>query len=273
MLRPAALIAAIFTLAIGAAAWAQDGLARLNVEESQLSASQAANLGRLARLLSVLQQLGRDPPPALLVSPEDAKKAVRAAILVRSITPELERRAQAHAREAGEMARQRRLAAVRSEMLFETESRTADALDEPDNSAEAMLRPTQRLATRPPPGLIAPVAGRIEQRFGDPLAGGGRALGMTLAAPRGAKVVSPAAGTVQFVGPVKGWGVIAILRLAGGYYLVLAGLERTDVVVGQPLAAGQTVGWAPKTRQATTGLYVEVRNQGSPVDPGRWLMQ
>ena len=101
-------------LALGAVAIAATGerLARLNVEETELSVEQTRNMGQLARLLSVLEQLKQDPPPALLVSPRDAKDAVRAAILVRAMTPGLQARASGYAQEAGEMMRQRRLAAV-----------------------------------------------------------------------------------------------------------------------------------------------------------------
>src|SRR5215213_1678643 len=84
-------------------------LARLNVAETEISADQARNEHQLARLLSVLEQLKRDPPPALLVSPQDAKDAVRAAILVKAMTPELQLRAQAYAAGATEVMRQRRL--------------------------------------------------------------------------------------------------------------------------------------------------------------------
>jgi hypothetical protein len=49
----------------GVAAIAATGerLARLNVEETELSVEQTRNMGQLARLLSVLEQLKRDPPP------------------------------------------------------------------------------------------------------------------------------------------------------------------------------------------------------------------
>ena len=94
---------------------------------------------------------------------------------------------------------------------------------------------------------------------------------MTLATTRGGRVISPAAWRVKYVGPVKGWDVIVILRLAGGYHLVLAGLERTSVQVGQSVAESQPVGWAPDGRQSSSELYLEVREQGSPVDPMRWL--
>ena len=257
-----------------ASAATPERLARLNLAETELSAQQAQNLNQLSRLLSVLEQIRRDPPPALLVSPDDAKEAVRAAILVKAMTPELQRRAQAYAGDAAEMMRQRRLAAVQSEALFTTESRTADGAPEPGGDLGlrgSAVGPPVGGPVTPPDILLAPVSGTVTRPFGAPLAGGGEANGLTLAAPRGGRVGSPGAGVVQYVGPVKGWGVILILRLAGGYHLVLAGLDRSSVTVGQSVAPGQPVGWMPDGRQSSSDLYLEVRNQGSPVNPARWL--
>lgn len=259
------------TLGVAAIAATGERLARLNLEETELSAGEAQNMSQLSRLLSVIEQLRRAPPPALLVSPADARDAVRAAILVKAMTPELQRRARAYAAQAGEMMRQRRLAAVESEALFTTESAQADAAPAPADAA-ADLRPAQPDGPLvPPQALSAPLAGAPIRRFGDISAGGARANGLTWAAAPGARVVSPGAGTVQYAGPVKGWGVILILRLAGGYHLVLAGLERTSVAVGQSVAPGQAVGWMPDGRQSAADLYLEVREQGAPVDPGRWI--
>lgn len=259
--------------AVAVAATTNERLARINAAETALSIDRSANTHRLARLLSVLQQLKRDPPPALLVSPEDARDAVRATILVKAMTPELRDRAQAYATGANEVMRQRRLAAVQSEALFEADSRAADAIAPPRGGLPPRGIPgvDEPALLRPPARLLVPVAGTMTHRFGDPLAGGGRSNGITYSAPRGARAISPAAGRVQYVGPVKGWGVILILRLAGGYHLVLAGLERTSVEAGQSVAEGQAVGWTSDGRQSTSELYLEVREQGSPVDPGRWL--
>lgn len=249
-------------------------LARLNAAETELTVDQGANMHRLSRLLSVLEQLSRDPPPALLVSPEDAKNAVRAAILVKAMTPDLQARAQGYAETATEVMRQRRLAAVQSEALFERDSREADTLPEPAG-AVPLRRPNNDAngldTLTPPARLIFPVDGPVLRRFGAPIVGGGRSNGITLQAAKGARAVSPASGVVQYVGPVKGWGVIVILRLAGGYNLVLAGFERTSVQVGQSVAEGQPLGWAPDGRQSSPELYLEVREQGLPVDPALWL--
>jgi septal ring factor EnvC (AmiA/AmiB activator) len=284
------LPAALAAFALGAVAIAATGerLARLNVEETELSAEQTRNMSQLARLLSVLEQLKRDPPPALLVSPRDAKDAVRAAILVKAMTPGLQARASGYAHEAGEMMRQRRLAAVESEALFTNESERAEAIAPPvpkgvgSALAGGSLSPqgVPDAATTPPQSLSMPTAGPILRRFGETLASGGRTNGITFSAAAGARVASPGPGFVQYVGPVKGWGVILILRLAGGYHLVLAGLDRTTVAVGQSVAAGDAVGFMPDGRQSAVGadgekasreLYLEVRDQGVPVNPGRWL--
>ncbi|WP_309603950.1 peptidoglycan DD-metalloendopeptidase family protein [Phenylobacterium sp.] len=277
LILPLVAPAIIASLALGAAAVAAtaDRLARLNVEETQLSVEQSRNMSQLARLLSVLEQLRRDPPPALLVSPRDAKDAVRAAILVKAMTPGLRLRASGYAHEANEMMRQRRLAAVESEALFTNESERADASpSRPLRGSVAGGAPAAAITA--PQSLASPTPGPIVRRFGEALASGGHANGLTIAAAGGARVASPGPGSVQFAGPVKGWGVILILRLAGGYHLVLAGLEQTSVSVGQSVAAGQAVGWMPQGRQsdgqkAPRELYLEVREQGSPVDPARWL--
>jgi septal ring factor EnvC (AmiA/AmiB activator) len=298
-----ATLSALTVLAIGGAvALAAPGerLARLNVEETELSVEQTRNMGQLARLLSVLEQLKRDPPPALLVSPRDAKNAVRAAILVKAMTPGLQARASGYAHEAGEMMRQRRLAAVESEALFTNDSARAEAISPPMLPPTSLRGPPSSLrgppsslrgpgapqglpeaAITPPQSLSIPTPGPVLRRFGEALASGGRTNGMTFAAAGGARVASPGPGYVQYVGPVKGWGVILILRLAGGYHLVLAGLDRTSVSVGQSVAAGEAVGFMPDGRQSPNDganggktareLYLEVRNQGVPVDPGHWL--
>jgi septal ring factor EnvC (AmiA/AmiB activator) len=286
--RRIALAALAPALAVGlacvalAAPGAREKLKSLNARETTLNAQQGRNINDLARLLSVLVQMRRDPPPALLVSPQDAKNAVRAAILVKAMTPELQRRARAYAIEGAEIARQRRLAAVASAALFTSDSEDADHRLEgdlldlsggalrgavtPDRPAPAFLGPVTA-----PIALLAPTPGPLAHRFGEPLTGGGKANGLTITAPSAAVVRSPGDGLVQYAGPVKGWGVILILRLSGGYHLVLAGLDRSSVDVGQSVAAGAPVGWMPDGRQSPTELYLEVRERGAPVDPGRWM--
>jgi septal ring factor EnvC (AmiA/AmiB activator) len=275
-LVPTAVLGLLATGGLVVAAWGADvtreTLERLNVQETVLNAEQGRNLNRLARMLTVLAQFRRDPPPALLVSPGDATQAVRAAILVKAMTPEMVRRAKVYAAEANDIARQRRLAAVASETLFTTDSAMADLRGAP--AAEPQLERLPPPDTGPlvaPTRLAAPVNGTRVQAFGAPLVGGGRASGMTLQTAAGAKVQAPADALVQYAGPVKGWGTILILRLAGGYHLVLAGMDRSTVVAGARVSLGSPLGWMPEAKQAPAELYLEVREAGVPVDPARWM--
>jgi len=276
--RFAAPLALVAVLAAGAGCVAtaqtlRDRLADLNLRETALNAEQGRNLNRISRLLSVLVQMRRDPPPALLVRPDAAKDAVRAAILVKAMTPDLQARARAYTAEAGEIARQRRLAAVASETVFMADSEAADhRLDPaaPDALRGRQAEPEGPLT--PPESLLEPVqGGEVVRGYGAALFGGGKSAGLTLSVGRNARVVAPADGVIQYVEPVKGWGVIVILRMSGGYHLVLAGLDRAVIGLGQSVAAGETVGFMPDRREKTTELYFEVRQRGEPVDPGRWM--
>ncbi len=62
-------------------------LSDLDGQQAGLRASLAAQHDTIGRLLSVLQRMGRNPPPALLVEPENALKAVRSAILLGGFMP------------------------------------------------------------------------------------------------------------------------------------------------------------------------------------------
>ena len=71
-----------------------------------------------------------------------------------------------------------------------------------------------------------------------------------------------------------------ILNAGGGYYLVMAGMEKTNVSVGQFVLAGEAVasmgdGAARTAAAAAIGavepvLYIELRKNETPIDPGPW---
>src|SRR3569623_922627 len=74
----------------GRVADARHSLAVLNAQEADLAQRIGHNRAELARLLGALQLYGRQPPPALLIDPSEVKDSVRAAILIKAITPALE---------------------------------------------------------------------------------------------------------------------------------------------------------------------------------------
>jgi septal ring factor EnvC (AmiA/AmiB activator) len=94
--------------------------ARLKPLEDQEKAARAsfeAKRADIAEVLAALQRMGRRPPPALIVRPEDALQSVRTAILLGAVLPEMRRKAETIATELGEFVRIRDgVAAERSKL-------------------------------------------------------------------------------------------------------------------------------------------------------------
>ncbi|MEQ1619526.1 MAG: peptidoglycan DD-metalloendopeptidase family protein [Terricaulis sp.] len=122
-----------------------------------------------------------------------------------------------------------------------------------------------------PAGWLAPTSGQIVRGFGVRSAGGPASQGVALRTAANAAVRAPAAGRVAYAGPFRSYGHVLILNLDGGYALVLTGLGTISAQVGEPVHAGQPIGEMPGTDTPAPELYVEVRRNGQPVDPGRWL--
>ena len=61
----------------------------LKGQEQKIRASLAVRRDVLAEVLGALQRMGLNPPPAILVKPEDALSSVRSAILLGAVVPEL----------------------------------------------------------------------------------------------------------------------------------------------------------------------------------------
>jgi murein hydrolase activator len=117
-----------------------------------------------------------------------------------------------------------------------------------------------------PGSLEPPVVGPV---VADPPGPGG-APGLNFLTASGASVVAPADSHVLFAGPYRKTGQVLILETAGGYDLVLAGLDRVNVRSGDQLLAGEPVGRMPRGKNGTT-LYFELRENGKSVSPAAWL--
>ncbi|MDB5651766.1 MAG: Peptidase [Hyphomicrobiales bacterium] len=128
--------------------------------------------------------------------------------------------------------------------------------------------------------LPLPVAGRMLKVYGASDGFGGTEKGLSFATRPGALVAAPTDGWVAFSGPYRTYGHLLILNAGGGYYVVLAGMERVSVEVGQFVLAGEPVaamgdGSAKTAAAIAIGaaqpiLYVEFRKDGAAIDPGPW---
>lgn len=74
---------------------AEQRIAELNAEEGQISVDLAAKEDVLSELLAGLQRLESNPPPALVVEPGDILGALRGAMLLGTVVPELRQEATA----------------------------------------------------------------------------------------------------------------------------------------------------------------------------------
>ncbi|WP_237152840.1 murein hydrolase activator EnvC family protein [Oryzibacter oryziterrae] len=73
----------------------EERLARNSANEATIRASLVSRRAVLIEVLATAQRIGRRPPPALVVSPDDALKAVRSAIILGAVLPEIRTEAEA----------------------------------------------------------------------------------------------------------------------------------------------------------------------------------
>lgn len=119
--------------------------------------------------------------------------------------------------------------------------------------------------------LVVPARGAMVVGYGALSDAGQSSKGIAIATRPAAQVVAPFDGQVMFRGPFRGYGEILILEHAGGYHSLLAGLGRTDAIVGQWLLAGEPVGVMGPAAGGDPRLYLELRRDGEPIDPLPWL--
>ncbi|RLP76306.1 hypothetical protein D9R14_15900 [Xanthobacter tagetidis] len=332
-------------------------MGRLDQAAKALDISLAERRGVLAQVLAALLRMGRQPPPALVMRPDDALDAVRSAILLGALVPELRVEAETLASDLTELSRVRgelaeargtlaRLGTVLEEdrarltaLISERQRRQQenDPLPAADRAQaegvakasgdvhdlvtrlEAEVPPAARAAEaalQVPPapqpalrrdlgreddparlrpalaftdakGLLPlPVAGVRLREFGAPDAAGGAEKGLTIATRSGAPVSAPADGWVVYAGPFRSYGQLLILNAGGGYHILMAGMDRITVDLGQFVLAGEPVAVMGRAgRVGPTGpsapaggppasgqpqLYVEFRKDGVSIDPAPW---
>lgn len=129
-------------------------------------------------------------------------------------------------------------------------------------------------------GLVPlPVRGQIAGRYGARNENGVTRKGIEIAARPGAQVTAPYDAQILYSGPFRQYGDIVILGLAGGFQMILAGLQSSDGFVGQDLLAGEPIGTLAEENDLGAGssgrsqLYMELRYKGEPIDPAPWLKQ
>ncbi len=337
---------------------AEQRIAALAGSEEAIRRSLESRRSVIAEVLASLQRMGRRPPPALLVAPEDMLQAIRTSMLLGSVLPEMRAETEALAVDLSDLVKLRAsMAAEREGLAQEAESlkqdhvrlaalidarqaalstaeqtlgsereraqelarqaanlkdliakmesevaaaaHAADAARDADEARKrlAELEPakpkqegapfkdparlTPAIAFADAKGLLPlPAAGTLVRGFGAPDGFGGIEKGVLLGTRAQTVIASPCDGWIAYAGPYRTYGQLLIVNAGQGYYVVLAGMDRINVNVGQFILAGEPVavmgdGSAKTAAALAIGaaqpiLYVEFRKDGTAIDPGPW---
>lgn len=118
-----------------------------------------------------------------------------------------------------------------------------------------------------------PVAGRITRNYGARQASGKlRSRGVQIATQAGADVHAIAGGRVAFADWLRGFGLLLIIDHGAGYMSLYGQNSSLYKRVGDRVARGEVVAAAGSSGgQAQSGLYLELRKDGRPFNPGSWF--
>jgi septal ring factor EnvC (AmiA/AmiB activator) len=274
-------------------------LETINQQETDISRRLIAERDKQTRLLSALQIYSRNPPPALFVTPRKANDAVLAAIIMRAITPELQKRTDGLVRQNSQLVNLRRQAALQNEAIFISESEVSEQrseieklihekmtledqllgqADQMDAQAAELKARENRLTGNLPlkffgapaidnASLTPPVVGDITRNFGQSDGTGPSNRGVSYAALPGSQVTSPAEGEVEYAGPLESYGQVVILSVGKNYRVVITGIGRVYVEQGQTIARHEPLGRMPNLSDKKATLYMELRHGEDPVNP------
>jgi len=170
-----------------------------------------------------------------------------------------------------EAAEQRRQAAEPDEPPETPAPKPAEKSTEKQTEPEETEVRQARSASPSDAGEI-PVHGRRVRGFGEPTGVGElRSRGVFFAAPEGSRVRSLAEGKVVFADWVRGYGNLIIVQHKGGYLSLYAQNEAVLKSVGAHVQRGEVLATAGRSGgERQTGVYVEVRRGGQPMNPTRW---
>ncbi|MHA1554273.1 MAG: murein hydrolase activator EnvC family protein [Alphaproteobacteria bacterium] len=151
----------------------------------------------------------------------------------------------------------------------------------PARSLGSADRLTPAVAFGDAKGLLPlPANGRQITTFGKDDGFGGIAQGTSLETRSGAQISSPTDGWVVYAGEFRSYGRLLIINAGDDYHILLAGMGRIDVQLGQFVLAGEPVGEMATPQLAslpTSGigaaapvLYIEFRKDGVSIDPTPW---
>lgn len=180
-------------------------------------------------------------------------------------------------------AREQTLAALKTEIRSRRSER--DELEADRKRLEKLLEEVQQaIASIPAPNesqpfqslknkLPWPVKGKVVSNYGDRYADGKlRRNGLLITTSDEAQVKAIHYGRVVFANWLRGFGLITIIDHGDGYMTLYGHSSSLFTSPGDWVAAGETIAVAGQTGGTDApALYFEVRHNGTPDNPKRWL--
>ncbi len=121
----------------------------------------------------------------------------------------------------------------------------------------------------PAPKWRKPAWGRVVQGFSNTLAGN---KGINIAGRLGEPIWASSGGIVVYSGDgVRGYGNLVIIKHNNSYLSAYAYNQRSLVRVGQSVVPGQRIALMGRNTSGRAMLHFEIRKNGRPVNPMRYL--
>ncbi len=113
--------------------------------------------------------------------------------------------------------------------------------------------------------LFSPVTGTLVKGYSS------AHPGITIETEGSTEVFAPAAGRIDFAGAFKNYGNVVIINAGDGYFILLTGLGQLHIQGGSDVSAGDSLALMPVNSASNEKLYIEVRKNGSTLDPVPWF--
>lgn len=254
----------------------RDGLRRAAIRQRTLETDLAARSDEVARLLAVLQTMGRAPAPILLLHPSGPTGTARSGMMLADVTPALQDEVTALRSQLEEVAvlsnlQTNALTILEDGLEGAQDARAAlsaaisDRTDLPLRFSEdpvhtaILLASTETLdafatglteanasagpdASTVKGAIPLPVSGQVIRQFNEADAAGIERPGILIATRPRALVSTPVSATIRYAGPLLDYGTVVILEPAADTLWVLAGLAEVFGEVGQIVPDGTPVG-------------------------------
>ena len=138
-------------------------------------------------------------------------------------------------------------------------------------TAEPATRGAEMVGRSSRQGFIWPVKGQVISSYG-PKTGGLYNDGINIAAPRGTPVKAASSGTVAYVGEMRSYGNLVLIRHNNGMITAYAHLNTIAVKSGAKVMQGQVIGSVGSSGTVMNAqLHFEVRRGKTTLDPKQYL--